>query len=117
MSTTRQTNVEAEAVRTGQADERNTARPSFADSLTQGERRLRWFLIGWMTLSTVLNLIDKNTLAILAPTLSELFDMSQADYARIIMAFQLAYATMYIVGGRFVDLVGEKIGMAACVTW
>lgn len=90
---------------------------SFAESLRPAERRLRWFLVGWLTLSTILNLIDKNTLAILAPTLSEKFGMSQADYGRIIMAFQLAYAVMYVVGGRFVDLVGEKIGMTACVVW
>ncbi len=90
---------------------------SFAESLTTAERRLRWFLIGWMTLSTILNLVDKNTLAILAPTLSKQFDISQADYARIIMAFQFAYAVMYIVAGRFVDVVGEKVGMTACVVW
>jgi ACS family hexuronate transporter-like MFS transporter len=70
-----------------------------------------------MTLSTILNLVDKNTLAILAPTLSERFGISQADYAHIIMAFQFAYAVMYIVVGRFVDVVGEKIGMTACVLW
>ncbi len=91
--------------------------PTFSECLRAGERRLRWFLVGWMTLSTMLNLIDKNTLAILAPTLSEKFDLSQTDYARIIMAFQLAYAVMYVVAGRFVDLVGEKVGMTACVLW
>src|SRR5512142_1245547 len=90
---------------------------SFAESLTHAERKLRWFLVGWMTLSTILNLVDKNTLAILAPTLSEKFNISQADYARIIMAFQLAYAVMYVVAGRFVDVVGEKVGMTACVVW
>src|SRR5260370_21035733 len=90
---------------------------SFAETLRPAERRLRWFLVGWITLSTILNLIDKNTLSILAPTLSEKFGMSQADYARIIMAFQLAYAIMYVVAGRFVDLVGEKIGITACVVW
>ncbi len=90
---------------------------TFAESLTQAERRLRWFLVGWMTLSTILNLVDKNTLAILAPTLSEKFDISQAEYARIIMAFQFAYAVMYVVAGRFVDVVGEKAGMTACVIW
>jgi MFS transporter, ACS family, aldohexuronate transporter len=96
--------------------EKRAAR-SFADSLTTAERRLRWFIVGWMTLSTILNLVDKNTLAILAPTLSEKFGISQADYAHIIMAFQFAYAVMYIVAGRFVDVVGEKIGMTACVLW
>ncbi len=90
---------------------------TFAESLTHAERRLRWFLVGWMTLSTILNLVDKNTLAILAPTLSEQFHISQVEYARIIMAFQFAYAVMYVVAGRFVDVVGEKVGMTACVVW
>lgn len=91
--------------------------PSFALSLTKAERRLRWFIVGWITLSTILNLIDKNTLSILAPTLTKEFGMSQMDYARIVIAFQLAYAVMYFVSGRFVDVVGEKIGMTACVVW
>ena len=90
---------------------------SFAQSLTVAERRLRWFIVGWITLSTILNLIDKNTLAILAPTLTKELGMSQMDYARIVIAFQLAYAVMYFVSGRFVDVVGEKIGMTACVVW
>ncbi len=93
-----------------------TAR-TFAESLRPAERRHRWFLVGWMTLSTILNLVDKNTLAILAPTLSKEFDISQVEYSRIIMAFQFAYAVMYIVAGRFVDVVGEKVGMTACVVW
>jgi ACS family hexuronate transporter-like MFS transporter len=90
---------------------------TFAQSLTLAERKLRWFIVGWITLSTILNLVDKNTLSILAPTLSAKFQLSQTDYSHIIMAFQLAYAVMYVVAGRFVDLVGEKIGMTACVVW
>src|SRR3974390_2998877 len=46
---------------------------TFADSLTSAERRLRWFIVGWITLSTILNLINRNTLAILAPTFSSKF--------------------------------------------
>src|SRR5512138_3514197 len=95
----------------------NATATTFAQSLRPAERRLRWFIVGWITLSTILNLIDKNTLAILAPTLSKEFGISQVDYARIIMAFQFAYAVMYVVAGRFVDVVGEKIGMTACVLW
>lgn len=90
---------------------------TFAESLTVAERRLRWFIVGWITLSTILNLIDKNTLSILAPTLTKELGMTQTGYAHIVMAFQFAYAVMYVVAGRFVDLVGEKIGMTACVVW
>ncbi len=46
---------------------------TLSESLNPGERRLRWFIVGWVTLSTILNLVDKNTLAILAPTLSKEF--------------------------------------------
>jgi len=46
---------------------------AFACSLRPAERRLRWFIVGWITLSTILNLINRNTLAILAPTFSSKF--------------------------------------------
>ena len=229
-------------------------RKTFAESLTPAERRLRWFIIGWITLSTILNLINRNTLAILAPTFSSKFSgvsftsasgmvaklRSSADsvsqfvrgqfsaesvqvlmdtgappqqqqnvlieelnkiargdsiydtnrfagitlsegtrrlmaekpqgesphpameavlrafqiksrnpqmdhqiqlnrsllrdaypaeitkipfeitdmaYGLIIMFFQLSYSIMYVAGGRFVDRVGEKIGMTACIVW
>jgi ACS family hexuronate transporter-like MFS transporter len=227
---------------------------TFAESLRPAERRLRWFIVGWITLSTILNLINRNTLAILAPTFSSKFsgvsftdaprlaeklragsdpvsqylrgqfsaqsvrvlmdaratqaqqevvlidelnlalhrdslydpqrfagvtlsagtlellsekpqaegghptldavlrafqiksrdpkgehlvrlnrsllhDTYPSEIARIpfevtdmafgiiIMAFQFSYAIMYIAGGRFVDRVGEKIGMTACIVW
>jgi ACS family hexuronate transporter-like MFS transporter len=92
-------------------------RSSFAQALTIAERRLRWFIIGWLTLSTILNLIDKQTLGILADTLKAQLGISQMHYAHIVMAFQFAYAVMYMVAGRFVDVLGEKIGMTACVVW
>jgi len=93
------------------------AAPAFAEMLSPAERRLRWFIIGWITLSTILNLINRNTLSILAPTLKDRLGVSEAAYGHIIMAFQLSYAIMYIGGGRFVDCVGEKLGMAACIVW
>jgi ACS family hexuronate transporter-like MFS transporter len=93
------------------------ASQTFAERLTVAERRLRWFIVGWITLSTILNLINRNTLAILAPTLEEKLGLTQAAYGHIIMAFQLSYAVMYIAGGRFVDRVGEKLGMTACIVW
>jgi len=90
---------------------------ALSDALTEGERSLRWFIVGWLTVSTILNLIDKQTLGIIAPFLPEHFGMTEKAYSRIVMAYQLPYAIMYVVGGRFVDLVGEKIGMTACILW
>jgi len=80
-------------------------------------RKLRWLIAGWLTVSTILNLVDRQTLSILAPFLREKFGLSQQDYANIVSAFLVSYTVMYAVGGRFVDWIGERVGMAACILW
>jgi ACS family hexuronate transporter-like MFS transporter len=79
--------------------------------------RMRWVIAGWLTLSTILNLIDRQTLSILAPLLRDKFEMSQRAYSQVVTAFLVSYTIMYAVGGRFVDWAGERIGMAACILW
>jgi ACS family hexuronate transporter-like MFS transporter len=86
-------------------------------TLGQADRRLRWFIVGWLTLSTILNLIDRQTLSILAPTLKDQFGLTNKGYSNIINAFLLSYTIMYTVSGRIVDRVGERIGMAVCMLW
>ena len=80
-------------------------------------RKLRWLIVGWLTLSTILNLIDRQTLSILAPLLRETFKLSQKDYSNIVSAFLISYTVMYTVGGRLVDRFGERAGMAVCIVW
>jgi ACS family hexuronate transporter-like MFS transporter len=80
-------------------------------------RKMRWLLAIWITLSTILNLIDRQTLSVLAPVLREKLHLSTQGYANVVTAFLISYTIMYTVGGRFVDRVGERIGMAACILW
>ncbi len=86
-------------------------------ALAAVEQRLRWFVVGWITISTILNLVDRQTLSILEPTLEKEFGLSAGGYANIVNAFLVSYTVMYTVGGRFVDRVGGKIGMTACILW
>jgi ACS family hexuronate transporter-like MFS transporter len=78
---------------------------------------MRWLIAIWLTLSTILNVIEKQTLSIVAPFLRETLHISVAQYSYVVTAFLLSYGVMYAVGGWFVDRVGERIGMAACVGW
>jgi MFS transporter, ACS family, aldohexuronate transporter len=80
-------------------------------------RKMRWVIAGWLTLSTILNLVDRQTLSILAPFLRDKFQMSEQGYANVVTAFLVSYTVMYTVGGAFVDWIGERIGMAACILW
>lgn len=80
-------------------------------------RKMRWVVAAWLTLSTILNLIDRQSLSILAPFLREKLHLSVQNYAHVVTAFLVSYTVMYAVGGRFVDWIGERIGMAACIVW
>lgn len=80
-------------------------------------RTMRWLIAAWLTLSTVLNLIDRQSLSVLAPFLRDKFHLSVQDYAQVVTAFLVSYTVMYAVGGRLVDQVGERAGMAACILW
>jgi len=81
------------------------------------EQHLRWFFVVWLTASTILNVIDKNTLAILGPTLKQEFGLSNQYFATLVNAFMFSYAIMYTVGGRLVDRLGEKISLTVFVSW
>jgi MFS transporter, ACS family, hexuronate transporter len=80
-------------------------------------RTMRWVIAGWLTLSTILNLIDRQSLSILVPFLRDKLHLTVQDYAHVVTAFLVSYTVMYAVGGRFVDWVGERIGMSACIVW
>ncbi|HKR31118.1 MAG TPA: MFS transporter [Terriglobales bacterium] len=78
---------------------------------------MRWVIAAWLTLSTILNLVDRQTLSILAPFLHDRFHLSTQSYSHVVTAFFASYTVMYAVGGRFVDWIGERVGMAACILW
>ncbi|MEO8735550.1 MAG: MFS transporter [Edaphobacter sp.] len=83
----------------------------------QSYRGTKWLITGLLTLSTILNFIDRQTLSILAPFLRDKFHIDVQGYSHIVAAYLIAYSVMYTFAGRFVDWVGERIGMAACIAW
>src|SRR5439155_22048384 len=72
-------------------------------------QKMRWVIAGWLTLSTILNLIDRQTPSILAPLLRDHLNLSIQGYANVVTAFQVSYSVTYTVGGRLVDRIGERI--------
>jgi ACS family hexuronate transporter-like MFS transporter len=66
---------------------------------------------------TLVNYMDRGTIAILAHHLQQLFDWTESDYGWIIFAFQLAYAIMMLVSGIVIDRLGTRIGFALALSW
>lgn len=67
--------------------------------------------------ATTINYIDRQIIGLLKPLLEKEFNWSETDFARIVMAFQAAYAVGLLGFGWFVDRVGTRIGYAVSVVF
>ena len=74
---------------------------------------IRWTIVGLLSASIAINLIDRQVLSVLAPVLSESLQLSAADYSYITAAFQLGIIAGQVPVGAFLDKVGARTGLAA----
>lgn len=73
---------------------------------------LRWTLVGLLFLASVLNYVDRQTLAILAPTIQKDLGMSDPQYATVNNFFLVAYTISYLLSGRLTDKLGPRKALA-----
>jgi hypothetical protein len=75
-------------------------------------------IVALLFAATVINYIDRQMIGVLKPTLMQDLHWSERDFAGVIIWFQIAYAIGYIGFGKFVDMVGARVGYAvAFVIW
>jgi ACS family hexuronate transporter-like MFS transporter len=75
----------------------------------------RWVLCWLLFGATALSFLDRQILSVLAPVLTSEFRMSNTDYSRVVLAFQLSYTLMFSIGGRLMDVLGTRLGMGLSV--
>ncbi|MBL8292896.1 MAG: MFS transporter [Bryobacterales bacterium] len=74
-----------------------------------------WILCGLLFFATALSFLDRQVLSVLAPQLTAEFGMSNAVYSRVVFAFVLSYTVMFALGGRLMDALGTRLGLALSV--
>lgn len=77
---------------------------------------MRWLPALSMMLVSVISYIDRNTLALLAPTILHDIGLTNQQYGFIIAAFSVAYCIGNPVWGYILDRIGVQRGMAASVS-
>lgn len=84
--------------------------------LTARDRR-RWWIVWTLFCSTAINYINRQTLSVLAPVITEQFHLSHSQLSDIFGAFQVSYALTWLIGGIFLDIVGTRLGLSIGVIW
>lgn len=75
-------------------------------------KNLRWIVAGLLFLATLINYLDRQILSVVAPMLRQDLHLTNTQYAYAINAFLIAYAIMYTAGGRIMDWLGARRGLA-----
>jgi ACS family hexuronate transporter-like MFS transporter len=85
-------------------------------ALEEGGGIARWVPAGTMLAVSLISYIDRNTLALLAPTILRETGLSGEQYGFIIAAFSIAYCVANPVWGKVLDRAGLRRGMMVAVS-
>lgn len=78
--------------------------------------RYRWMIVALLFVATTVNYIDRTMLGLLKPQLSSELGWTENDYGNIVTAFQLAYASGFLIMGWLIDRFGPKVGYTIAIT-
>lgn len=79
---------------------------------------LRWLIIGLVFFITVINYVDRMTISVLAPVITEDLGLSNTEFGAISVWFLIAYTVSQGVSGKIFDRFGTKFGfLISVVVW
>ncbi len=70
----------------------------------------RWSIAIVVTAAIAISYFDRQTLPVAIDAIRGSFEVSDGAFSRLASAFYLAYALMYLGGGRLIDAIGTRRG-------
>jgi ACS family hexuronate transporter-like MFS transporter len=86
----------------------------------RGERvkGLRWWIAALIFLATLINFVDRLTVSVLAPVITEQLHLSNLEFAGITNSFLIAYTLSQAFSGKLYDRIGNRRGFTiSIVVW
>lgn len=77
--------------------------------------KIRWFILGMVFLATGLNFLDRQVLSMTIIKIQDELSITDVQYGIVNTSFLISYALMFTVGGRLIDKIGGKMGLALSV--
>ena len=78
--------------------------------------KLRWIIAFLLCLSTMINYLDRQAIAVVSVEIRSEFHLNEQDYSYIVSLFLFAYAIMYAGSGYVVDRLGTRRGFAVFIS-
>jgi ACS family hexuronate transporter-like MFS transporter len=78
---------------------------------------LRWYFVLMVTAAIAISYFDRQTLPVAIAAIQRTIPISNQQFSYLTLAFLLAYAVMYLVGGRLLDRLGTRRGFLLIMVW
>lgn len=79
---------------------------------------LRWWIAGLIFLATLINFLNRLTIAVLGPVITVQLGLTNGQFATLTTAFLAAYTASQALSGKLYDRIGVKRGFAvSIVVW
>lgn len=79
------------------------------------KHKARWFIVAMLFIATGLSFLDRQVLSIAIIKIQDEFNITDVQYGMVNTSFLVSYALMFTLGGRLIDIVGSKKGLAFSV--
>ena len=76
---------------------------------------ISWTILFFLFVATGLSFLDRQVLSMTIIKIQEAFQFTDVQYGWVNTRFLISYALMFTIGGRLMDTVGSKIGLALSV--
>jgi MFS transporter, ACS family, D-galactonate transporter len=86
--------------------------PIILEAPVERPTRMRYVMLTFLLLATIVSYVDRTNLGIAAPFMSKDLGLDKAQMGQIFAAFGLTYAFALIPGGYIADVFGSRLSYA-----
>ena len=79
--------------------------------------RLRWKIAVLISAAIAISYLDRQTVPVAIAAIQRDIPISNTQFSQLQAAFLVAYALMYVGGGRLLDAVGTRLGFVLIMLW
>jgi ACS family hexuronate transporter-like MFS transporter len=88
-----------------------------AGEVPRSAKELRWYFVALVTAAIAISYFDRQTLPVAISAIQRTIPISNQQFSYLQTAFLLAYAALYLLGGRLLDSVGTRRGFMLIMVW
>ena len=86
--------------------------------MTQRMAGLRWWVVALIFLATLINFLNRLTIAVLGPLMTVQLGLSNSQFAGLTTSFLVAYTLSQGISGKLYDRIGTRLGFSvSIVVW